>query len=58
MRYQCIALILIVLLAIAVNAATNIVPAPHPPQGKTKMMRSGNVIFAAAVPKGARRRCK
>jgi hypothetical protein len=32
MHYQRIALILNVLLAIAVNAATNIEPAPHPPQ--------------------------
>jgi hypothetical protein len=45
MRYQRIALILIVLFAVAVNAATNIVPAPHPPQRQTKMMHSGNVIL-------------
>ncbi len=45
MRYQCIALILIILLAVVVNAATNIVPAPHPPQCQTKMMHSGNVIL-------------
>jgi hypothetical protein len=45
MRYQRIALILIVLLAIAVNAATNIVPAPHPPQRQTKTMHSGSVIL-------------
>jgi hypothetical protein len=31
MPYQCIALILIVLLAVAVIAATNIVPVPHLP---------------------------
>jgi hypothetical protein len=45
MHYQHIALILIVLLAIAVNAATNIVPAPHPPRRQTKTMHSGNVIL-------------
>jgi hypothetical protein len=45
MRYQRIALILIVLLAVAVNAATNIVPAPHPPQCQTKTMHSGDVIL-------------
>jgi hypothetical protein len=45
MRYQRIALILIVLLAVAVNAATNIVPALHPPQCQTKMMHLGNVIL-------------
>jgi hypothetical protein len=31
MRYQRIALILIILLAVTINAATNIVPALHPP---------------------------
>ncbi len=45
MRYQCIALILIVLLAVAVNAATNIVPAPHLPRCQTKTMHLGNVIL-------------
>ncbi len=45
MRYQRIALILIILLAVAVNAATNIVPAPHPPQRQTKAMHLGNVIL-------------
>jgi hypothetical protein len=45
MRYQPIALILIVLLAIAVNAATNVVPALHPPQRQTKTMHLGNVIL-------------
>jgi hypothetical protein len=45
MHYQPIALILIVLLADAVNALTNIVPAPHPPQRQTKMMHSGNLIL-------------
>jgi hypothetical protein len=45
MRYQRIALILIVLLAVAVNAATNIVPAPHPLQCQTKKMHSGDVIL-------------
>ncbi len=45
MHYQRIALILTVLLAVAVNAATNIVPAPHPPQRQTKMMHSGDVIL-------------
>jgi hypothetical protein len=45
MRYQRIALILIVLLAVAVNAATNIVPAPHPLQRQTKTMHLGNVIL-------------
>jgi hypothetical protein len=45
MHYQRIALILIVLLAVAVNAATNIVPAPHPPRRQTKTMHSGNVIL-------------
>jgi hypothetical protein len=45
MHYQRIALILIVLLAVAMNAATNIVPAPHLPQRQTKMMHLGNVIL-------------
>ncbi len=45
MQYQRIVLILIVLLAVAVNAATNIVPVPHPPQCQTKMMHLGNVIL-------------
>ena len=44
MHYQRIALILIVLLAVAMNAATNIVPVPHLPRRQTKMMHSGNVI--------------
>ncbi len=45
MNYQCIALILFVLFAIAMNAATNIAPAPHPPQRQTKTMHLGNVIL-------------
>jgi hypothetical protein len=45
MRYQRIALILIVLLAVAVNAATNIVPALHPPRHQTKTMHLGNVVL-------------
>ncbi len=45
MRYQLITLILLVLLAVAVNAATNIVPAPHPPQRQTKTMHLGDVIL-------------
>jgi hypothetical protein len=45
MHYQRIALILIILLAITVNAATNIVPAPHPPQCQTKTMHLGNAIL-------------
>ncbi len=45
MRYQHIALILIVLLAVTVNAATNIEPAPHPLQRQTKTMHSGDVIL-------------
>jgi hypothetical protein len=45
MRYQHNALILIDLLAIAVNAATNIVPALHPPQCQTITMHSGDVIL-------------
>ncbi len=45
MHYHFIALILIVLLAVAVNAATNIVPATHPPQCQTKTMHSGDVIL-------------
>jgi hypothetical protein len=45
MRCQCITLILIVLLAVAVNAATNIVPVLHPPRRQTKMMHSGDVIL-------------
>ncbi len=45
MHYQRIALILIILLAVAVNAATNIVPVPHPLQCQTKTMHLGNVIF-------------
>jgi hypothetical protein len=45
MHYQRIALILIVLLAVAMNAATNIVPALHPPQCQTKTMHSGDVIL-------------
>ncbi len=43
MRYQRIALILIVLLAVAVNAAINIVPAQHPPRCQTKTIHLGNV---------------
>ena len=45
MCYQLITLILLVLHAIAVNAATNIVPAPHPLQRQTKTMHLGNVIL-------------
>ncbi len=45
MHYQRIALILIILLAVAVNAATNIVSAPHPPQRQTKTMHLGDVIL-------------
>jgi hypothetical protein len=45
MHYQHIALILIVLLAVAVNVATNIVPAPHLPQYQAKTMHSSNVIL-------------
>jgi hypothetical protein len=45
MRYQRIALILIVLLAVAMNAATNIVPVPHLPRRQTKTMHSGDVIL-------------
>jgi hypothetical protein len=58
MRYQCIALICILLLAAAMNAVTNIVPALHPPQCQTKMMHLVDVISAAAAPKGAWRTCK
>ncbi len=45
MCYQCIALTLIVLFAVAVNAATNIVPAPHPPWRQTKTMHLGDVML-------------
>ncbi len=45
MRYQRITLILIVLLAVAMNAATNIVPALHPPQCQTKTMHLGNIFL-------------
>jgi hypothetical protein len=45
MHYQHIALILIVLLVAALNAVTNIVPAPHPLQCQTKTMHSGDVIL-------------
>jgi hypothetical protein len=45
MHYQRITLILIVLLAVAVNAAINIVPTPHLPQRQTKTMHSGDVIL-------------
>jgi hypothetical protein len=45
MHYQHIALILIVLLAVAVNAATNIAPVLHPPQRQTKTMHLSNVIL-------------
>jgi hypothetical protein len=45
MRYQRITLILIVLLAVAMNAATNIVPALHPLQCQTKTMHSDDVIL-------------
>jgi hypothetical protein len=58
MHHQRIALILFILLAVAVNAATNIVPAPHLPQCQTKNDAFGRCYFAAAVPKGAQRRCK
>ncbi len=59
MHYQCIALILIVLLAVPVNAATNIVPAYNAP---AVMPDQNNAFrqcyFATAAPKCARRRCK
>jgi hypothetical protein len=45
MHYQRIALILIVLLATAVNAVTNFVPALHLPQCQTKTIHLGNVIL-------------
>jgi hypothetical protein len=45
MHYQRIALILIVLLAIAMNAATNIVPVLHPPQCQTKTLYLDDVIL-------------
>ena len=45
MHYQRIALVLIVLLAATMNAATNIAPALHPPQRETKTMHSGDVIL-------------
>jgi hypothetical protein len=45
MHYQRITLIFIILLAVAVNAATNIVPVPHLPQRQTKTMHLGNVIL-------------
>jgi hypothetical protein len=45
MRYQHIALILITLPAVAVNAATIIVSALHPPRHQTKTMHSGDVIL-------------
>ena len=45
MCYQLITLILLVLHDIAVNAATNIVPALHPLGCQTKMMHLGNVIL-------------
>jgi hypothetical protein len=45
MHYQCIALILVVHLAIAVNAATNIAPSLHLLQRQTKTMHLGNVIL-------------
>jgi hypothetical protein len=53
MHYQRIALILIVLLAIAVNAATNIVPAPHLPRRQTNTMHSDDVFFC----RGGTERC-
>jgi hypothetical protein len=52
MRYQRIALILIILFAVAVNAATNIVPALHPTQRQTKTMHSG-MLFC----RGGAKRC-
>jgi hypothetical protein len=45
MHYQRIALIPIVLLAVAENSATNIVPVPHPLQRQTKTMHLVNVIL-------------
>jgi hypothetical protein len=45
MRYQRITLILIILLAVAVNAATNTAHAPHPLQHQKTMMHSGDVIL-------------
>jgi hypothetical protein len=45
MHYQCIALFLVILLAVAMNAATNIVPVLHPLQCQTKTMHLGDVIL-------------
>ncbi len=54
MHHQRIALILFILLAVAVNAATNIVPAPHLPQCQTKTMHSGDVILLRRCRKALR----
>ena len=40
-----LALILIVLFAAVANTATNIAPAPDPPQRQTKTVRPGNVLL-------------
>ncbi len=45
MCYQCIALILNILIAVAMNAAINIAPALHLPGHQTKTMHSGDVIL-------------
>jgi hypothetical protein len=45
MHYQCIALFLIVHLAVAVNEANNIVPVPHLLQRQTKTMHLGDVVL-------------
>ena len=45
MHYWRIVLILIALLATAVNAATNIAPAPRRPRCQTKMVQSGSVLL-------------
>jgi hypothetical protein len=42
--------------ATAAKAATNMVPALHPPQHQTKMVHTGNAFFSKAAPKGAWRR--
>jgi len=45
MHCQHITLILIVLFSAVENAATNIVPAPHPPQLQTKTVHPGDVLL-------------
>ncbi len=54
MRYQRVTLILIILLAASVNAATNIAPVLHPPWCQTKTMHSGNDILPRGHLKGLR----